>query len=204
MKIFCVGRNYKNHAIELNNKVPVEPVIFMKPETSLFCNNNTFYIPDFSKEIHYECELVYKICKTGKHIKKDLATGYCKEIGLGIDFTARDLQNKLKIKGLPWEKAKSFDHSAVISSEFIPIKKLLNKKAIRFSLNKNDDKVQSGNSELMLFSIDTIISHISDYFTLETGDLIYTGTPEGVGPVAAGDKLEGFLEDQKMFNFEVK
>lgn len=203
MKIFCVGRNYITHAKELNNEIPVEPVIFMKPETALLCNNNNFFIPDFSNEIHYECELVYRICKTGKNIKETIACNFYKEIGLGIDFTARDIQNKLKAKGLPWEKAKSFDHSAAISSEFIPFKKNSNDNSINFSLKKNGDKVQSGNSKFMLFPIDKIISHISEFFTLETGDLIYTGTPEGVGQVSSGDRLEGFIEEEKMFDFGI-
>jgi len=204
MKIFCVGRNYITHAKELNNEIPKEPVIFMKPETALLCNNNNFFIPDFSKEIHYECELVYRICKTGKNIKETLACNFYKEIGLGIDFTARDLQTKLKNKGLPWEKAKSFDNSAAISSVFIPLKNISDKNLITFSLKKNGEKVQSGNSKFMIFPIDRIISHISNFFTLEAEDLIYTGTPEGVGQVSSGDRLEGFIGNKKMFDFYIK
>lgn len=204
MKIFCVGRNYITHAKELNNEIPKEPVIFMKPETALLCNNNNFLIPDFSKEIHYECELVYRICKTGKNIKETLACNFYKEIGLGIDFTARDLQTKLKNKGLPWEKAKSFDNSAAISSVFIPLKNISDKNLITFSLKKNGEKVQSGNSKFMIFPIDRIISHISNFFTLEVEDLIYTGTPEGVGQVSSGDRLEGFIGDKKMFDFGIE
>ena len=204
MKIICIGRNYSEHVRELNNEIPTEPVIFMKPDSALLRNNEPFYIPDFSNDVHYECELIVRINRLGKNIETRFANRYYDEIGLGIDFTARDLQNKLKDKGLPWEKAKAFDRSAVISSEFINKNELPNLNAIKFQLKKNGETVQNGDSSFMLFPIDELISQISKYFTLKIGDLIYTGTPAGVGPVAIGDRLEGFLEGTKMFDFEVK
>jgi 2-keto-4-pentenoate hydratase/2-oxohepta-3-ene-1,7-dioic acid hydratase in catechol pathway len=204
MKIICIGRNYAEHVRELNNDVPPEPVIFLKPDSSLLRNNDPFYIPDFSKDLHYECELVIRIKRLGSHIETRFAERYYDEVGLGIDFTARDLQNELKSKGLPWEKAKAFDRSAVISNEIIPKAELPDLNSIKFELKKNGISVQRGDSALMLFQVDVLISHISRYFTLKIGDLIYTGTPSGVGPVIAGDRLEGFLEGRKMFDFCVK
>ena len=204
MKIICIGRNYSEHIRELNNEVPDEPVIFMKPDSALLRNNEPFFIPDFSQDVHYECELIIRINRLGKNIESRFANRYFDEIGLGIDFTARDLQNKLKDKGLPWEKAKAFDRSAVISSEFIAKEKLPDLTAIKFQLKKNGEVVQNGNSSYMLFPLEEIISHVSKYFTLKIGDLIYTGTPAGIGPVTIGDRLEGFLEGKKMFDFEVK
>ncbi len=204
MKIICVGRNYGEHIRELNSEVPAEPVIFMKPDSALLRNNDPFYIPDFSRDLHYECELVVRIKRLGSHIEQCFANRYYDEIGLGIDFTARDLQNELKDKGLPWEKCKAFDRSAVISAGFIPKGNLSDMNSIKFELKKNGVAVQRGDSAQMLFPVDELISHISRYFTLKIGDLIYTGTPAGVGPVAIGDRLEGFLEGQKMFDFYVK
>lgn len=204
MKIICIGRNYSEHARELNNEIPTEPVIFMKPDSALLRNNDPFYIPSFSNDVHYECELVVRINRLGKNIEPRFANRYYDEIGLGIDFTARDLQAKLKDKGLPWEKAKAFDRSAVIGNDFIPKSELPDGNAIKFQLKKNGELVQNGDSSYMLFPIDEIISQVSNYFTLKIGDLIYTGTPVGVGPVAIGDRLEGFLEGRKMFDFEVK
>jgi len=201
MKIFCIGRNYVAHAAELNNKVPDNPIIFMKPPTALLKNNDDFYHPDFSNNIHYECELVVKIKKSGKAVDPEFAHLYYDEIGLGIDFTARDLQEELKSKGLPWEIAKGFDNSAVIST-FLPIDQLPS--PIEFSLYKNGDIVQKGTSENMIFNIDSLIVNISKYFTLQQGDLIYTGTPAGVGKVEIGDILEGFVRDEKMFSCRVR
>lgn len=204
MKIICVGRNYVAHAKELNNEVPGEPVLFLKPDTALLRNNDPFYIPEWSENLHHEVELVVKINRIGKNVEERFAHRYYDQIGLGIDFTARDVQDALKSKGLPWEKSKAFDHSAVISREFVNIDTLPDRKAISFRLDINGQTVQEGNTALMIFSIDTIISQISKYFTLKIGDLIYTGTPAGVGPVKIGDRLEGYLEDQKMFDFFVK
>ncbi|WP_159519327.1 fumarylacetoacetate hydrolase family protein [Sunxiuqinia indica] len=204
MKIICIGRNYSDHVRELNNEIPDEPVIFMKPDSALLRNNDPFYIPDFSQNVHYECELIVRISRLGKNIEPRFANRYYDEIGLGVDFTARDLQNKLRDKGLPWEKAKGFDRSAVISANFVKKDRLPDLNAIKFELKKNGEMVQQGNSDYMLFPIDEIISQVSKYFTLKIGDLIYTGTPAGVGPVAIGDRLEGFLEGEKMFDFQVK
>lgn len=204
MKIICVGRNYVAHAKELNNEIPDEPVLFMKPDSALLRNNDPFYIPDWSNDVHHEVELIVKISKLGKNIEKKFAHRYYKEIGLGIDFTARDVQNALKEKGLPWEKAKAFDHSAVICSEFVPIQSFPDLNAIQFKLDIGGKTVQEGNSALMIFPIDDIIAHVSKYFTLKIGDLIYTGTPSGVGPVKIGDRLEGFLEGEKRFDFRIK
>jgi 2-keto-4-pentenoate hydratase/2-oxohepta-3-ene-1,7-dioic acid hydratase in catechol pathway len=204
MKIICVGRNYVAHAKELNNEIPDEPVLFMKPDSALLRNNDPFYIPDWSKDVHHEIELIVKINRLGKNIEKKFAHRYYNEIGIGIDFTARDLQNTLKEKGLPWEKSKAFDHSAVISPKFVSIDLIANRDEIHFRLDKNGSTVQEGNSGLMIFSIDDLIVHISKYFTLKIGDLIYTGTPAGVGPVAQGDRLEGYLEGSEMFDFMVR
>lgn len=204
MKIICVGRNYVAHAKELNNAVPEEPVLFMKPDSALLRNNDPFYIPDWSNDVHHEIELIVKISRLGKNIEKKFAHRYYHEIGIGIDFTARDVQNALKDKGLPWEKSKAFDHSAVICPEFVSIDSLSDRNEIHFRLDKNGTTVQHGNSALMIFSIDDLIVHISKYFTLKIGDLIYTGTPAGVGHVSVGDRLEGFLEGDKKFDFQVK
>ncbi len=201
MKIFCVGRNYVNHAKELNNPIPEKPVIFLKPDTAILKSPQPFYYPDFSKDIHYEVELVVKISKQGKHIQEKFAHKYYEEISLGIDFTARDIQKEQKDKGLPWEIGKAFDHSAVIGT-FQKVN--FEQKHISFRLEKNNTIVQNGNSVDMLFSIDKIISYISQIFTLRVGDLIYTGTPEGVGPIAIDDRLEGFLNDDKVLSTEIK
>jgi len=203
MKILCIGRNYIDHAKELNNEVPLEPVFFIKPDTALLRDNEPFYLPDFSHNIHYEVELVIKINKVGKHIEKEYAHRYYEEIGLGVDFTARDVQDELKKKGLPWEKAKAFDNSAPISMIFIN-KNSLDLKNIPFSLIKNSQKVQDGNSSEMIFDFDSIISHISKYVTLKVGDLIFTGTPAGVGKTSIGDKLQGYINQTLMFDFEIK
>jgi 2-keto-4-pentenoate hydratase/2-oxohepta-3-ene-1,7-dioic acid hydratase in catechol pathway len=202
MKILCVGRNYSEHAKELGNAVPENPVIFSKPDTALIKNNEPFYHPDFSQDIHHEVELVIKISKMGKKIQPKFARNYFTEIGLGIDFTARDVQSKLKEKGLPWELAKAFDGSAPIG-EFINIegKDLSN---INFSLTKNGEMVQQGNTAQMIFPFEEIVSFVSEYFTLKVGDLIYTGTPAGVSKINIGDKLEGFIENQLMLTCEVK
>ena len=202
MKIICIGRNYSEHIKELNNETPDEPVIFIKPDSALLRNNAPFFIPDFSNEIHHEVELVIKINKLGKHIPVEFAKDYYTEIGLGIDFTARDLQSTLKVKGLPWEKAKGFDHSAVIS-KFIPSQNF-DLDDLSFSLVKNGSLVQAGNTKQMIHSIDEIIAHVSQYFTLKIGDYIFTGTPAGVGKVNTNDHLIGKIEDQVMFNFRVK
>ena len=204
MKIICIGRNYVAHAHELKNEVPDEPVFFMKPDSSLLRNNDPFYIPDWTKEVHHEIELVIKINRIGKNIEKRFAHRYFDEIGLGIDFTARDIQNKLKEKGLPWEKAKAFDQSAVLGSVFIDKTVFPVQDSISFNLKKNGLLVQEGNSELMIFNFEEIISNVSKYVTLKIGDLIYTGTPAGVGSVQIGDHLEGFLEDKKLLDFFVK
>ncbi len=207
MKIICIGRNYAEHIRELNNEVPDEPVIFIKPDSALLRNNAPFFIPEFSNDVHYEVELVIKINKLGKHIPIQFARDYYSEIALGIDFTARDLQSKLKEKGLPWEKAKGFDHSAVIS-KFIPVEQFGisqndSIKSLNFSLQKNNVVVQQGNTDFMINNIDEIISHVSQYFTLKIGDYIFTGTPAGVGPVTPGDHLTGFIEETEMFSFQV-
>ena len=204
MKIICVGRNYGEHIRELSNDIPEEPVIFLKPESALLLNNGPFCIPTFSNDLHYECELIIRIKCMGSKIDSLRADQYYDEIGLGIDFTARDLQNKLKDKGLPWEKSKAFDNSAVVSTDFIQKDKLPDINSIKFELRKNGEVVQRGDSALMIFPIDGIISHISDYFTLNAGDLIYTGTPAGVGAITVGDRLEGFLEGRKIFDFICK
>ncbi len=203
MKIIAVGRNYVNHAKELNNAVPTEPVLFMMPETALLQKNQDFYYPDFSKDINYEVELVVKINRLGKHISEKFAYRYYDEIGIGIDFTARDLQSELKSKGLPWERAKAFDHSAPLG-KFVHKDSLPNVNNIQFSLEKNGSVVQQGNSENMIFSIDQIIAYASRFFTLKIGDLIYTGTPEGVGAVSKGDSLVAKIENQELLSVNVK
>jgi len=203
MKVIAIGRNYIDHAKELNNPVPESPVIFMKPDTAILKDNKDFYYPEFSKDVHYECELVVRICNEGKHVTAKFAHKYYDAIGLGIDFTARDIQSKHKEKGLPWELAKAFDHSAVISP-LIPKEEFEDLRNIKFSLLKNGDIVQAGNSQDMIFDIESLIVYISKFITLRKGDLIYTGTPAGVGPVAIGDKLEGFIGDKAMFTTNIK
>ena len=203
MKIICIGRNYVEHIRELNNAIPSEPVFFLKPDTALLIRNRPFYYPSFSADIHYELELVMKINKVGKHIQKQFASSYFDEIGLGLDMTARDLQENAKKKSLPWAVAKGFDQSAPIS-RFLPKNRYSDLKNINFHLDLNGKTVQKGNSGLMLYSFEDIISHISQYMTLRTGDLIFTGTPAGVGPVKIGDMLEAYLEDEKILNCEIK
>lgn len=202
MKIICIGRNYAEHAKELGNEVPESPVIFIKPDTAVLKKGSDFYIPEFSNDVHYELEVVLKISKGGKYIQEENAGKYFDEIGLGIDFTARDLQSKLKEKGLPWELAKGFDGSAVIS-DFYP-KEHFDLKKLQFSLTKNGEKVQDGNTEMMIFSPEKIIAFVSQYFTLRVGDLIFTGTPKGVGKVAENDILDAFLEDKKVLSLRIQ
>jgi 2-keto-4-pentenoate hydratase/2-oxohepta-3-ene-1,7-dioic acid hydratase in catechol pathway len=201
MKIICIGRNYSEHAKEMGSATPSEPVFFMKPDTALLREKYFFY-PSFTKDLHYECELVVKISKPGKSIALQFAKNYYKEVSIGIDFTARDLQQACKEAGLPWEKAKSFDNSAAVSNTWISIDE--NKMPSKFEFYQNGTIKQKGDITEMIFSIDQIIAYISQFITLKTGDIIFTGTPAGVGPVAIGDQLEGFLEGQKMFNIEVK
>ena len=203
MKIIAVGRNYVEHAKELNNPVPSSPVIFLKPDTAVLKDNKPFYHPDFSEEIHHELEIVLKISKEGKHIAEKFAGNYFDEIGLGIDFTARDLQQKLKEKGLPWELAKGFDNSAPVS-RFIPKNNFRNLCELNFHLELNEKTVQSGNTKDLIFSFEKLIAFISQFITLKKGDLIFTGTPPGVGKVRIGDRLVGYLENEKLLDFEVK
>lgn len=202
MKIICIGRNYSEHARELGNEVPEDPVIFMKPDTAVLKKGSDFYIPEFSDDVHYELEVVLKISKGGKYIRKEAASKHYEEIGLGIDFTARDLQSKLKNKGLPWELAKGFDGSAVLS-DFVS-KENYDLQNLNFSLAKNQELVQNGNTKDMIFSFDDIIAFASQYFTLRVGDLIFTGTPQGVGKVMENDFLEAYLENQKMFGLKIQ
>ncbi|HPF11630.1 MAG TPA: fumarylacetoacetate hydrolase family protein [Flavobacteriaceae bacterium] len=203
MKIICVGRNYAAHIAELDSERPKDPVLFLKPDSAIILKNNPFVIPEFSQDIHYEVELLVKINKIGKHIDQKFAHKYYDEIGLGIDFTARDLQNKLKDKGLPWEKSKAFDGSALIGN-FLPKTEFLSVDAISFSLERNGEVVQQGNSSLMLWKIDALIEYISKYFTLKIGDIIFTGTPSGVGKVFPNDSLKGFIEGKEQFSVKVK
>ena len=203
MKIICIGRNYADHAKEMNAATPSEPMFFMKSDISLLRPGTPFFYPNFSKDIHYECEIVVKIDRLGKNIAEKFAHKYYSEIGLGIDFTARDLQQKCKEKGHPWEIAKSFEGSAAISGEFIH-KSKLDLSSINFSMTQNSKEVQNGNSSDMLFSIDSIIAYVSQFMTLKKGDLIYTVTPKGVGPVQIGDELHGFIGEQKMFELKIK
>lgn len=205
MKIICVGRNYVDHIKELSNEKPTSPVVFIKPDSAYLENGKDFYYPKFSNDVHYEVELVFRISKIGKNIESKFAYKYIDAIGLGIDFTARDIQAKLKDKGLPWEKAKAFDSSAFVSSMKLNnnIEELLSQ-GIDFSLVKNSEVVQDGNSNLMIWKVSELIEDISRYFTLKTGDLIFTGTPAGVGPVQIGDKLEGYLNKEKVFELIIK
>ena len=202
MKIICIGRNYAEHAKELGNEIPDSPVIFIKPDTAVLKKGTDFYIPEFSQDIHYELEVVLKISKGGKYVQEENADNYYDEIGLGIDFTARDLQSKLKEKGLPWELAKGFDGSAVVSDFYK--KEDFDMKNLNFSLLKNKAEVQNGNTSLMLFYPGKIIAFVSQYFTLRVGDLIFTGTPKGVGKVSENDLLEAFLEDKKVFDLRIQ
>ncbi|TLX71164.1 fumarylacetoacetate hydrolase family protein [Labilibacter sediminis] len=204
MKIICIGRNYAKHAAELKNEVPDEPVIFLKPDTALLRNNQPFFVPDFADEFHYETELVIKINRLGKNILPQFAHRYYDKIGMGIDFTARDLQSKLKEKGLPWERAKAFDSSAAISKNFVAKSKVKDIQNIEFKLLVNGEERQHGYTGDMLFKVDEIIAYVSQFFTLKIGDLIYTGTPAGVGPVKIGDRFEVFLQDEKMMDFLIK
>lgn len=199
MKIICIGRNYVEHIEELQNEKTSEPVVFLKPDTALMKNGERFWIPPFSNDIHFECELVLKVARQGKFIHHKFAHTYIDSVSLGIDFTARDLQNELKKKGLPWEKAKAFNNSALCSDIFIPFENFRDIQDVHFSLKVNGELRQIGHTKKMIFSIAQIIEHVSQYFVIKTGDLIYTGTPSGVGKVYPGDKLEGFLEHQKMF-----
>ncbi|MBN3035094.1 MAG: fumarylacetoacetate hydrolase family protein [Bacteroidales bacterium] len=203
MKIICIGRNYTEHARELNNPLPGKPVFFIKPDTALLLRNKPFQYPEFSRNIHYETELVLRISCDGKNIDEDLAAGYYHEIGLGIDFTARDLQDDCKKKGLPWEISKAFDHSAVVS-RFLRIDKLKNSSAIFFTLKLNGKLVQKGCSSDMIFSFPRIVSYVSKFITLRKGDLFFTGTPEGVGPVDRGDRLTADLEGTSMLDFMIR
>jgi acylpyruvate hydrolase len=203
MKIFCIGRNYVDHIEELKNEKPDEPVIFLKPDTAILRRNRPFYIPPFSNNLHHEVELILKIEKVGKNISSKFASRYYSSVGIGIDFTARDLQDKLKAKGLPWEKAKAFDYSAAFSDTFLPFSDF-DKENIPFRLDINGETRQSGNSGQMIFNFDELIVHISKYFSLKTNDLIYTGTPSGVGPVKIGDRLQAYIGEQKLMDFMIK
>lgn len=203
MKLICVGRNYAAHIEELDSERPKDPVLFMKADSSVILKNNPFVIPEFSDDIHYEVEVLVKINKIGKHIDQKFAHKYYDEIGLGIDFTARDVQSQLKDKGLPWEKAKAFDGSALIGN-FLPKSQFTSVDDINFSLTQNDTVVQSANTNLMLWKIDALIEYISKYFTLKIGDIIFTGTPSGVGRVAPNDVLKGYIENQELFSIKVK
>lgn len=203
MKVIAIGRNYAAHAKELNNPVPSVPVIFMKPDTAVLKDNKPFYIPEFSSDIHYELEVVLKICKEGKHIQEKFAAAYFEEVGLGIDFTARDIQSLHKEKGLPWELAKAFDNSAAIS-HFVPKSKFENIYDLDFELKINQETRQSGNTKNLLFSFEKIIAFVSQYITLKKGDLIFTGTPEGVGQVKPGDHLDASLAGEPFLNFNIK
>ncbi|XLS28201.1 fumarylacetoacetate hydrolase family protein [Flavobacteriaceae bacterium M23B6Z8] len=203
MKLICIGRNYTEHINELKNEKPENPVIFMKPDSAILPKQQDFYLPDFSNDVHYEVEVLIKIKKLGKHISERFAHKYYDEIGLGIDFTARDLQSELKQKGLPWEKAKGFDGSAIIG-KWLPKTNFSDLQNINFSLQKNGEIVQNGNTALMLWKIDEIIAYVSTFFTLKIGDIIFTGTPAGVGKVSPNDYLEGFIETKKLFSLYIK
>jgi len=202
MKIICIGRNYPAHVKELNNDLPEEPVFFMKPESALLPRRHPFYIPEFTNDLHYEGELVLRVSKLGKHISENFALNYIDAIGFGIDFTARDLQNKCKAKGLPWEIAKSWDFSAPVGT-FLPLSEFNDLSNIHFRLLKNGQLVQDGNSGRMIFPIPRLIAYVSRFVTLKQGDYIFTGTPEGVGPVSSGDVFEGFIEDKKCFQLKI-
>ncbi len=204
MKIICVGRNYAAHAAELGNEVPEAPMLFMKPATAMLANNKPLYYPDFTKDLNYEGELVLKICKNGRHIQPEFADTYYEQIGFGIDFTARDLQQQCKEKGHPWEIAKAWDHSAAISKEFLPVKALPDRSSIKFEMKLNGKTVQHGDSALMIHSFNKVICYASMFFKLQEGDYIFTGTPAGVGPVKVGDVLEGNIEGTPLIRCEIK
>lgn len=203
MKIFCIGRNYVAHAKELGNEIPEEPVVFMKPKSALLQPHTPFYYPEFTNELHYECELVLRISKNGKYIQEKFASKYYDAVTTGIDFTARDIQDELKKKGLPWEKAKSWDNSAAIG-KWIPFTSVKNKKDINFCLYKNKELVQQGNSGLMINDFDSIVAYISNYFSVNIGDLVFTGTPAGVGELVVGDEIEAFIEDDSLLTLDIK
>ncbi len=203
MKIICIGRNYVEHAKELGNDIPDEPIIFMKPKSALLQTHTPFYYPEFTNELHYECEIVLRVCKNGKYIQERHASNYYNGITVGIDFTARDLQDEAKAKGLPWEKSKAFDNSAAVG-KFIDITPDFNRKSVNFHLLKNKEVVQKANSQDMIFSFDALIANISNYFSLNIGDIIFTGTPAGVGECVVGDELDAYLEDKSLLCFEVK
>ncbi|OZV67522.1 fumarylacetoacetate hydrolase family protein [Winogradskyella aurantia] len=203
MKLICIGRNYTDHIKELENEKPADPVVFLKPDTAILLKKQPFFIPDFSDDVHHEVEILVKIKKVGKYIDRKFAPKYYDEIGLGIDFTARDLQSQLKAKGLPWEKAKAFDGAAVIG-KWLPKTKFEDIDNINFSLKRNDEIVQSGNTALMLWKIDELIEYVSKYFTLKIGDIIFTGTPAGVGKVFVDDQLKGYIEDEELFSIKIK
>ncbi len=203
MKIFCIGRNYADHAKELNNPIPSEPIIFMKPLTAMMVGNKPLYFPDFTNDLHYEGEIVLRVCKNGRSVQPEFAHRYYDSIAFGIDFTARDLQDKLKQKGQPWEIAKGFDRSAPISP-WIPIEEIKDRNDIHFQLKKNGEVVQDGHTRDLIFNFDTLICHISRYFTVQKSDLIFTGTPAGVGPVQIGDVLEGFIEDRHLLTCAIR
>lgn len=203
MKIICIGRNYVEHAAELKNEVPSEPVFFMKPDTALLLKGRDFFLPDFSSDIHHEVEIVLRVCKEGKHIAEEFASKYYDQVTVGLDFTARDVQQRQKEKGLPWEPAKAFDGSAPVG-DFIPVDSLKNRNDISFELQKNGETVQTGQSSLMIFSFEKMIAYVSRYVTLRKGDFIFTGTPKGVNRVMAGDKLEAFLEGRSLLRVRIR
>ncbi|MBT6567441.1 MAG: fumarylacetoacetate hydrolase family protein [Flavobacteriales bacterium] len=203
MKIICIGRNYADHIEELENERPKEPVVFLKPDTTIGQRNTPFYIPDFSSDVHHEIEIIVKINRIGKHIQEQFAHKYYDQISVGIDFTARDLQTQLKAKGLPWEKAKAFDGAAVLG-QWLPKKEFKDLQNLNFELTKNDASVQRGHTRLMLYTIDQLIAYVSQFFTLKIGDILFTGTPAGVGAVQENDRLEGFLEGQKLLDLKIK
>ncbi|NMH86389.1 fumarylacetoacetate hydrolase family protein [Flavivirga algicola] len=203
MKLICIGRNYTEHIKELENEKPADPVVFLKPDTAILLKKQPFFIPDFSNDVHHEVEVLVKINRVGKYIDRKFAHKYYKEISLGIDFTARDMQSQLKEKGLPWEKSKAFDGSAVVG-KWLKVSDFEDVNALSFSLHKNEEIVQKGSTSFMLWKIDELIEYVSKYFTLKIGDIIFTGTPAGVGKVIANDKLKGFIEDKEMFSITVK
>jgi 2-keto-4-pentenoate hydratase/2-oxohepta-3-ene-1,7-dioic acid hydratase in catechol pathway len=203
MKIICIGRNYADHIEELENERPKEPVVFLKPDTTIGQRNTPFYIPDFSSDVHHEIEIIVKINRIGKHIQEQFAHKYYDQISVGIDFTARDLQTQLKAKGLPWEKAKAFDGAAVLG-QWLPKKEFKDLQNLNFELTKNEASVQRGHTRLMLYTIDQLIAYVSQFFTLKIGDILFTGTPAGVGAVQENDRLEGFLEGQKLLDLKIK
>ncbi|MCB0479107.1 MAG: fumarylacetoacetate hydrolase family protein [Crocinitomicaceae bacterium] len=204
MKIICIGRNYADHAKEMNSPTPTEPVFFMKPDTALLPKRNPVYIPEFTNDLHFECEIVVRINRLGKNISEKFAHRYYDEIGVGIDFTARDIQQKCKEKGLPWEKAKAFDHSAPVGEKFIPISQIEDLNNLEFHLEKNGEIVQKGNTKDMIFTIDQLVAYVSKYVTLKIGDLIFTGTPAGVGPVKIGDQLTAFVNNEQLLKIDIK